>query len=68
MAKVTTEAKSFTMSDFAKKLNKEYNNNNLIIKSDVVPVYERLSSGMMGMDYPLYGGLPYGRLMVYALR
>lgn len=66
MAKVTTDAKAFTMADFAKKLNKEYNNNNLIIKSDVVPVYERLSSGMMGMDYPLYGGLPYGRLMVYA--
>lgn len=61
-----TEKKSFTMADFAKKLNKEYNNNNLIIKSDVVPVYKRLSSGMMGMDYPLYGGLPYGRLAVYA--
>ena len=66
MAKVSTEAKSFTMADFAKKLNREYNNNNLIIKSNVVPVYQRLSSGMMGMDYPLYGGLPYGRLMVYA--
>ena len=60
------EKKSFTMADFAKKLNKEYNNNNLIIKSDVVPVYKRLSSGMMGMDYPLYGGVPYGRLMVFA--
>lgn len=65
MAKVT-EAKSFTMTDFAKKLNKEYANDNLIIKSNVVPVYNRLSSGMMGMDYPLYGGLPYGRLMIYA--
>lgn len=61
-----TEKKSFTMADFAKKLNREYSNNNLIIKSDVVPVYKRLSSGMMGMDYPLYGGLPYGRMMVYA--
>jgi recombination protein RecA len=60
------EKKSFTMADFAKKLNKEYSNNNLVIKSDVVPVYKRLSSGMMGMDYPLYGGLPYGRMMVYA--
>ena len=66
MAKATTEAKGFTMADFAKKLNKEYANDNLIIKSNVVPVYQRLSSGMMGMDYPLYGGLPYGRLMVYA--
>lgn len=52
--------------DLAKKLNKEYNNDNLIIKSDVVPAYRRLASGMMGMDYPLYGGLPYGRLVVYA--
>lgn len=60
------EKKSFTMADFAKKLNKEYSNDALIIKSDVVPVYKRLSSGMMGMDYPLYGGLPYGRMMVYA--
>lgn len=66
MAKETTAEKKFTMADFAKKLNKEYNNNNLIIKSDVVPVYERLTSGMMGMDYPLYGGLPYGRMMVFA--
>ena len=54
MAKMTPEAKSFTMADFAKKLNKEYANDNLIIKSNVVPVYQRLSSGMIGMDYPLY--------------
>lgn len=60
------EKKSFTMADFAKKLNKEYSNDALIIKSNIVPVYKRLSSGMMGMDYPLYGGLPYGRMMVYA--
>lgn len=66
MAKATTEAKSFTMADFAKKLNKEYSNNNLIIKSNVVPVYKRLTSGQMGIDYPLYGGLPYGRMAVFA--
>ena len=66
MAKETAEKKPFTMADFAKKFNKEYNNENFIIKSDIVPVYKRLASGMMGMDYPLYGGLPYGRMMVYA--
>jgi recombination protein RecA len=66
MAKATTEAKSFTMADFAKKLNKEYSNNNLIIKSNVVPSYTRLASGQMGVDYPLYGGLPYGRMAVFA--
>ena len=60
------EQKVLTLEAIAKKLCKEYNNNNLIIKSDVVPAYKRLASGMMGMDYPLYGGLPYGRLVVYA--
>jgi recombination protein RecA len=65
MAKESTE-KKLTLADLAKKFNKEYSNENLIIKSDIVPVYKRLASGMMGMDYPLYGGLPYGRMMVYA--
>ena len=60
------EVKKVSLADIAKKINKEYANNNLIIKSDVVPAYKRLSSGMMGSDYPLYGGLPYGRLAVYA--
>ena len=60
------EKKVLNLSDIAKKLNREYNNNNLIIKSNIVPSYKRLASGLMGMDYPLYGGLPYGRLMVYA--
>lgn len=63
---VDKEKKSFSLTDFAKKLNKEYNNENLLIKSDIVPSYKRLSSGLMGMDYPLYGGLPYGRLVVCA--
>ena len=63
---MAAEVKQLTMDSIAKKLCKEYNNNSLIIKSDVVPAYKRLASGMMGMDYPLYGGLPYGRLVVYA--
>lgn len=60
------EVKSQSIAEIAKQLNKEYENNNLIIRSDIIPAYKRLASGMMGMDYPLYGGLPYGRLMVYA--
>lgn len=60
------DTKSFSVADFAKKLNKEYSNGNLIIKADVVPAYKRLQSGLMGVDYPLYGGLPYSRLVVYA--
>ena len=55
------ETKRLSVADLAKKICKEYSNNNLIIKSDVVPSYKRLSSGLMGSDYPLYGGLPYGR-------
>ena len=55
-----------SLASIAKKLNKEYNNNNLIIKSNVVPAYKRMALGMMGMDYPLYGGLPHGRLVVFA--
>ena len=30
--------------DLARKLNKEYSNDNLIIKSNVVPAYKRLFS------------------------
>ena len=41
------EQKVLTLEAIAKKLCKEYNNNNLIIKSDVVPAYKRLASGMI---------------------
>lgn len=64
MAKET--AKKLSMADFAKKLNREYDNNNLMIVSNVVPAYKRLDSGLFGMTYGLGGGLPYGRLAVYA--
>lgn len=52
--------------DLAKKINKEYKNDNIIRKSDVIPSYKRLASGALGMDYPLFGGLPYGRICVYS--
>ena len=55
-----------SMLDYAKKLNKEYSNNNLMIMSNVVPQYKRLNSGLFGMTYGLGGGLPYGRLVVYS--
>ena len=63
MAKETTK---LTMADFAKKLNREYDNSNLMITSNIVPAYKRLDSGLFGMTYGLGGGLPYGRLAVYA--
>ena len=49
-----------------KRLNKEYKDDNLIIKSTILPTYERLASGAFGMDYVLFGGLPYGRICVYS--
>lgn len=55
-----------SIADIAKKLNKEYSNNNLIIKADVVPHYTRLSSGLMGFDYALWGGLTTGRVHVFS--
>lgn len=63
MAKETTK---LSMADFAKKLNREYSNSNLMITSNIVPAYKRLDSGLFGMTYGLGGGLPYGRLAVYA--
>lgn len=52
--------------EISKRLNKEYKNDNLIIKSSVVPRYERLKTSALGMDYPLFGGLPLGRICVYS--
>ena len=50
----------------AKQLNKEYKNENLAIIASVVPKYERLATNCLGLDFPLYGGLPLGRLAVFA--
>lgn len=52
--------------DLAKKLNKEFSDDKLFITSDVVPTYERLRSGAVGLDLPLGGGLPLGRVAVFA--
>lgn len=52
--------------EIAKKLNKEYKDDKLAIKADVVPVYERLSTGAFGFDYPLQGGIPLGRICTFA--
>ena len=36
-----------------KKLNKEYKTDKLIVKSNVLPHYDRLPTAALGMDYPL---------------
>lgn len=55
-----------SLADNIKKINKSYKDDSLIIKSSIKPSYERLASGAFGMDYPLYGGLPLGRICVYS--
>lgn len=55
-----------SLADTIKKINKEYKTDTLILKSDIKPEYERLTCGAFGMDYPLYGGLPLGRICVYS--
>lgn len=50
----------------AKQLNKEYKNDNMAVFANTVPHYERLSTGALGWDFPLYGGIPLGRIAVFA--
>ena len=47
----------------AKKLNRAYKNDKLAIAADVIPSYRRLACNDLGADFPLYGGLPYGRIV-----
>ena len=54
------------IQDIAKQLNKEYKTESLILKSNIKPQYERLKNHALGMSYPLFGGLPLGRLCVYS--
>ena len=55
-----------SIKDIAKKLNKQYKMDNLIIQSQVKPQYERLATTALGLDYTLYGGLPLGRICVFS--
>lgn len=54
------------LSDIVTTLCKEFKDPNLIVKSNITPNYKRLACGAFGMDYPLFGGLPYGRICVYS--
>lgn len=55
-----------TIADFAKKINKEFKDDNLMIMSNIKPNYERMSTGALGLDYPLAGGMPLGRLIEFS--
>ena len=52
--------------DTARKLSKEYEDDTLAIKASVTPNYQRMPTGAFGLDYPLYGGLVYGRIHTFA--
>jgi len=51
--------------EIAKKLNKDYGDKNLAILANTNPSYERLASGAMGYDFPMYGGDTLGRIVVH---
>lgn len=55
-----------SVKDVAKKLNKEYGDNNFALAADITPQYRRMPTGAFGLDYPLYGGLVYGRIHTFA--
>lgn len=52
--------------EVAKKLNREFKDDKLAIKADITPTYERMPTRAFGFDYPLYGGLPLGRICTFA--
>lgn len=49
-----------------KRINKDFKNNNLIITGDFVKKVEKLPTRALGMDYPLFGGLPLGYICIYS--
>ena len=54
--------------DIAKKLNKEFQNNKLALVANLTPFYKRLAVRDLGFDFPLYGGLPFGRIITLSGR
>ena len=51
--------------EIAKSINKAWKTD-VITSADLIPECERFSMGTMSADYALYGGLPEGKLIVYA--
>ena len=55
-----------SIKEAIKKLNREYEDDTLGIKADILPEYKRMPTGAFGLDYPLFGGLVYGRIHTFA--
>lgn len=54
------------LTEIAKKFNKEYKDNNLIVISNIKPDYERMPTNALGLDYILEGGIPLGRVLEFS--
>ena len=55
-----------SIKEAVKRLNREYEDDTLGIKADILPEYKRMPTGAFGLDYPLFGGLVYGRIHTFA--
>lgn len=55
-----------SVEEIIKKFGKEYKMDKLGMLANIKPTYERLSTGALGLDYPLFGGLPLGRICVFS--
>ena len=52
--------------DLAKKMCKTYDDTALAIRASITPDYEKMPTKAFGLNYPLYGGLVYGRIHTFA--
>ncbi len=52
-----------TVAEISKKLCRDYKNPSFAIKADKQPSITRVAMGAMGFDFPLYSGLPEGRII-----
>jgi len=52
--------------DVAKQINRKYKDGKVIVGGDIMPRIPKLKFGSLGAIYPLYGGLPYGAITVFA--
>lgn len=55
-----------TIAQYAAKICKEFKDPNLMTTSNIRPNYERLATNALGLDYPLAGGIPLGRLIEFS--
>ena len=54
-----------SVKEIAGKINKAWKEN-VLTSGNFTKELRRLNTGALGFDYPLYGGLPYGQLIVFS--